>query len=149
MIAVSIFVVLLAVGLVWSSASWSRADREAQGIAACLDAVDARDPARAAREDLARGEDRPFFVSRPVAPGAAVALGISGCAAGGAFTDNRPFPFDRSFALAPRGERAASGVSDLTECGRAQEVWVHAYNAELARLDPRVSAKYCRRQARR
>jgi len=128
MIAIGLFVVLLAMGLVWWSQAWSRDAAAAQDLAQCLRDVSRADPVARARLDLDRGEDRPFF-----AASAAEAPGIKGCTTGGAYTDNRPWPFE-----------AGPGPGD---CAEAATRWVHAYNAELARFDARVSAKYCRQGA--
>lgn len=125
MIAIGLFVVLLATGLVWWSQAWSRDAAAAREGAQCLQDVARENPVAKAKLDLERGEDRPFF-----AAGIAQAPGITGCSEGGAYTDNRPWPFE----LEP-----ASAV-----CGEAADRWVRAYNGELARLDPKVSAKYCR-----
>jgi hypothetical protein len=126
MIAIGVFVVLVALGLVWWSQAQSRDFAEAQSHAQCLRDVSREEPVAVARRDLDRGEDRPFFQATP----ASHAPGIAGCSAGGAYTDNRPWPFAR-----PQGD----------DCAEAESRWVRAYNAELARLDPMVSAKYCGR----
>lgn len=125
MIAIGVFVVLVALGLVWWSQARSRDLAAAQSHAQCLRDVSREDPVAVARRDLDRGEDRPFFQAAP-----AHAPGIAGCATGGAYTDNRPWPFAE-----PQDE----------DCAAAANRWVRAYNAELARLDPTVSAKYCGR----
>ncbi len=127
MIAIGVFVVLVAAGLVWWSQARSRDLAAAQSHAQCLRDVAREDPVAVARRDLDRGEDRPFFQAAP----APHAPGIAGCATGGPYTDNRLWPF----------AKPAHGA----DCADAAKRWVSLYNAELARLDPMVSAKYCGR----
>lgn len=134
MIAIGVFIVLLAAGLVWWSQAWSRDAAAQESLAQCLRDVARIDPASAAREDLRRGEDRPFFTALGEGHGPARAQGMTDCAPGGPYTDNRPIPFD----LTPASARG---------CTDAARDWVRRYNAELARLDPRIAAKYCLRDA--
>jgi len=139
-VAIGVFVVLAALGTVWLAAH-KKQEAFAQGVQACIAEVVARDPVAEVAGDLARGEDRFFFVTHDGVASGRTADG-TGCLEGGLNADSRPGPFAMDFAY---GENACCGHDPrLTPCGVAIDRYVRAYNRKLAQASPASLAKYCR-----
>ncbi|MDE8653064.1 hypothetical protein [Novosphingobium album (ex Liu et al. 2023)] len=148
LVAVGLFVVLLAAGIVWWSQAWTRKAAADSAVHACLADLARRDPQRDARADLTRGEDRFYFVThdgvalRMTADGVIAATGE--CREGGDFADTRPYPFDPRPAGGDPAPACCNRDPAPDACGKAQAAYIRAYNAEIARRNPRSIAKYCK-----
>jgi len=125
-------------------------------VQACVVAIAGSDPVRAAREDAARGEDRFYFLTHvgfdltSLADGITVpsarnrSIRVSCRAAEPAFPFREiPFPQFAEHRFQDVEHCCADTDPPLTQCGVVLDGYVRRYNAELARLRPEASARYC------
>ncbi|MCW1430605.1 hypothetical protein [Novosphingobium sp. JCM 18896] len=132
-----------------------------QGVKACVAAISQHDPRHDALVDLGRGEARFFFDMKNewdwmqrVAEGAIPFRDAAGRVSRQCWQDDpkvwRELPFQvfSVHMLVRKGDHytgAADPVnSPRTACGQAEEDYIRAYNAEMARLNPRSIVRYCK-----
>ena len=140
----AILLALLAGGILWWSLTRQADDERQSAVQLCVDRIEARDPVTEVRSDLARGEDRPIFVSHGRVALRVTADGIPGCEADFSVEDGiRHSDFEWELGTDETLPVCCDRDPVPNACGQAQNDWIEAYNSELARVKPEIVEKYC------
>lgn len=135
---------------------WKRFQRDRaypQLVEACARSILSNDPLADARDDIARNEDRFYFDAHN---GTTVTFSADGftppdrggarCSPTRAAWPLRDWPqqFQRfaEFTLVS-GNDGDNTAPQQTSCGMAMNAYFHAYNREMARLNPQSITRYC------
>lgn len=156
-ISLATVVSILTVGLTVSlSVRQGAFDR---GVKACVSAIAIRVPQRDAAADFERGERRFFFNGfnewdlRRSAKGVVLKRNPAGGLLKGCSKDEpnvwRELPFGAfsRYMLVRHGDPFNGSIDPIysprTACGKADEIYIRTYNAEMARISPSSIKEYC------